>query len=100
MVIIGQSWNNFPLNIHLNIDETWQWHRKLQTYIEQARAQIIEKMAKLDQVTTKLNCYQHKLEKSKKKLEFWANKLITQQNLLNTKECDLRNQVYTYNTSS
>ncbi len=59
-----------------------------------------EKMAKLDQATTKLNYYQHKLEKSKKKLEFWADKLTTQQNFLNIKECDLRNQVYTYNTRS
>jgi hypothetical protein len=68
MVIFGQSWNHFPLNIHLNIDEAWQWQRKLQTYIEQARAQIIEKMAKLDQATTILNCYQHKLEKIKEEV--------------------------------
>jgi len=44
--------------------------KKIQTYIEQAGAQIIKKMVKLDQATTKLNCYQHKLENQRRSWNF------------------------------
>lgn len=63
--------------------------------IEQAGSQIIERVAELDQASTRLERQRHKVESSKSKLEVLADKLTTHQEVLKRRESDYFMQVPT-----
>lgn len=67
--------------------------KKLQTDIEQAGSQIIDRVAELDQASTRLERQRYKVETSKNKLEALADKLATHQEVLKRRECEFLTQV-------
>lgn len=67
--------------------------RKLQVDIEQAGSQIIDRVAELDQASTRLERQRHKVETSKGKLEVLADKLSSHQEVLKRRENEFLAQV-------
>lgn len=67
--------------------------KKLQLDIEQAGAQIIDRVAELDQASSKLEVQRNKVELSKGKVEVLARNLAQQQELLKSRESTLVSQV-------
>ncbi|CAM6108503.1 unnamed protein product [Calypogeia fissa] len=66
--------------------------KKLQLDIEQAGAQIIDRVAELDQASSKLELQRNKVELSKGKVEALGRNLVQQQELLKSRETTLVSQ--------
>ncbi|CAM6111744.1 unnamed protein product [Calypogeia fissa] len=66
--------------------------KKLQLDIEQAGAQIIDRVAELDQASSKLELQRNKVELSKGKVEALGRNLVQQEELLKSRETTLVSQ--------
>ncbi|CAM6126102.1 unnamed protein product [Calypogeia fissa] len=83
-----ESFTNGKEELQIQIQEL----KKLQVDIEQAGAQIIDRVAELDQASSKLELQRNKVELSKRKVEALARNLAQQQELLKSRESTLVSQ--------